>query len=145
MAKDVRTGRSDTPLESGGTWAVARLAHFSQCFPSRQHIRIGYAIIRERGPYTLHTQTIPLAQHNSVHPGRNSVRRHFTSGISCADILHPDISQPDGRGGRFNFSGQTYPDPLIAFTRRASAADISDYPDFAQCRGVLLKLPDICH
>ena len=46
MAKDVRTGRPDTPLESGGTWAVARLAHFSQYFPSGHHIRIGYAIIR---------------------------------------------------------------------------------------------------
>nr|CAN61722.1 hypothetical protein VITISV_024824 [Vitis vinifera] len=89
--------------------------------------------------------TVPLAQHNSVHPRRNSVRRHFASGIPCVDILHPDISQPDGRGGRFNFSGQTYPDPLIAFTRRASAADILDYSDFAQCRGVLLKLLDICH
>ena len=27
---------------------------------------------------------------------------------------------PDGRGGRFNFPGQTYPDPLIALTRRVS-------------------------
>nr|CAN80703.1 hypothetical protein VITISV_011630 [Vitis vinifera] len=26
----------------------------------------------------------------------------------------------DGRGGRFNFPGQTYPDPLIALTRRVS-------------------------
>ena len=25
--KDVRTGRPDIPLENGGTWAVARLAH----------------------------------------------------------------------------------------------------------------------
>ncbi|WKA01843.1 hypothetical protein VitviT2T_020099 [Vitis vinifera] len=53
MAKDVRTGRSDTPSEGGGTWAVAgcwndvaRLVHFSQCFISGQHIRIGYAIVR---------------------------------------------------------------------------------------------------
>ena len=35
-----------------------------------------------------------------------------------ADISHPDVSQPDGRGGRFNFPGQTYPDLLIALTRR---------------------------
>ena len=27
---------------------------------------------------------------------------------------------PDGRRGRFNFPGQTYPDPLIALTRRVS-------------------------
>nr|CAN77809.1 hypothetical protein VITISV_017601 [Vitis vinifera] len=43
---------------------------------------------------------------------------YFMSRIWCANILHPDISQPDGRGGRFNFSGQTYPDSLIALTRR---------------------------
>ena len=29
-AKDVRTGRPDTPSEGGGMWAVARLAHVSQ-------------------------------------------------------------------------------------------------------------------
>ena len=39
-------------------------------------------------------------------------------GIPCVDILHPDISQSDGRGWRFNFSGYTYPDLLIALTRR---------------------------
>ena len=38
--------------------------------------------------------------------------------VPSADISHPDISQSDGRGGRFNFSDQTYLDPLIAFTRR---------------------------
>ena len=27
---------------------------------------------------------------------------------------------PNGRGGRFNFPGQTYPNPLIALTRRVS-------------------------
>ena len=92
-------------------------------------------VIRERGPYTLHTQTVPFAQHSSFHPRknsiwpafhllrifhiRNSVCRHFTSRCeSCADILHPDISHLDGRGGRFSFSGQTYPDPLISLTKR---------------------------
>ena len=50
-------------------------------------------------------------------------RRYFTSGILFADIFtsgipSADISQPDGRGGRFNFSGQTYPDPHIVLTRR---------------------------
>nr|CAN68172.1 hypothetical protein VITISV_029903 [Vitis vinifera] len=38
--------------------------------------------------------------------------------ILCADILHSNISQPDGRGGHFNFFGYTYPDLLKAFTRR---------------------------
>nr|CAN81696.1 hypothetical protein VITISV_005746 [Vitis vinifera] len=60
---------------------------------------------------------------------------------------------PDGRGGRFNFSRYTYPDPLIVFTRRVLAAILhsadSAHPEsfaahFAQCHGVLLKLPDMC-
>ena len=51
-------------------------------------------------------------------------------------FLHPDISQPDGRGGRFNFSGQTYPDFLITLTCKVFSLSI-------QCCGVLLKLPDI--
>ena len=76
----------------------------------------------------------PFAQHSSVHPGKNSVRRHFISGrLSVRQhFLHPDISHPDGRGGCFNFSGQTYPDPLVAPTQ----SDMHSY-------SVLLKLPDI--
>ena len=35
-------------------------------------------------------------------------------------IFHIRRLTPDGRGGRFNFPGQTYPDPLIALTRRVS-------------------------
>ena len=38
--------------------------------------------------------------------------------ILSSDISHLDISQPDGRGGRFNFPSQTCPDPLIALTWR---------------------------
>ena len=57
---------------------------------------------------------------------------HFISGIPCADILHSDISHPDGRGRRFNLSGQTYPDPPVAPTQL----------DMHNC-SVLLKLPDI--
>ena len=53
-------------------------------------------------------------------------------------IFHIRRLTPDGRGGRFNFPGQTYPDPLIALTWRVSQ------PFFAQCCGVLLKLPDMC-
>ena len=29
--------------------------------------------------------------HSSFHPGRNSVRQHFTSGIPSADISHPAL------------------------------------------------------
>ena len=44
---------------------------------------------------------------------------YFTSGIPSADVSPSlDISHSDGRGGRFNFSGQTYPNPLIALTKR---------------------------
>nr|CAN71733.1 hypothetical protein VITISV_014007 [Vitis vinifera] len=131
--------------------------------------------------------TTPLcdAQHNSFHPDGNS--HSFHPDVShpefcpanvlpypnvslpqfCpADILpSPDISQPDGRGGRFNFSGQTCPDPLIEYftsgylttgwERRTfqlprldmSGSSNSAYPkSFSlniQCHGVLPKLPDI--
>ena len=87
-------------------------------------------VIRERSPYTLHT-------------GKNSIQLEFhliqishsrmgEEDIPCADILHPDISHPDGRGGRFNFSGQTYLGPLVAPTQ-------SDM----HSSSVLLKLLDI--
>ena len=44
-------------------------------------------------------------------------------------ISHSRRLPQDGRGGRFNFPRQTCPDPLVAFTRRTSAADNSDSPD----------------
>ena len=44
-------------------------------------------------------------------------------------IFHIRRLTPDGREGRFNFLGQTCPDPLIALTRRASATDNSDSSD----------------
>ena len=105
-------------------------------------------------------------------------------------IFHIRPLTPDGRGWHFNFSGQTYPDPLIAYPESFAAIlhsvavfswsfqifatdilryfasgswkweafqlprlDISGSSDnvagefrshFAQCRGVLLKLPDMC-
>ena len=40
--------------------------------------------------------------------------------IIPSGCLTSRIQEPDGRGGRFNFSGQTYQDPPIAFTRRIS-------------------------
>nr|CAN62147.1 hypothetical protein VITISV_000925 [Vitis vinifera] len=47
-----------------------------------------------------------------------SIAQSTRGRIPYADILHLNISQPDGRGGRFNFSGQTYPDPLVAYPVR---------------------------
>nr|CAN64928.1 hypothetical protein VITISV_003829 [Vitis vinifera] len=58
---------------------------------------------------------------------RNSVRSNMSG--SSDRIFHIRRLTPDGRGGRFNFPSQTYPDPLIALTRRASAANNSDSPD----------------
>ena len=54
----------------------------------------------------------------AFHLIRISHNRMGEEDIPRVDILHPDISQPDGRGGRFNFSGQTCADPLITLTRR---------------------------
>ena len=90
MAKDFRTVRLDTPLESGRMWVVARLAHFSQCFPSEHHIRIGYVIIqREQDSKARMSSWENL---DGVDPDSLAARGHFISRISCADILHPDIS-----------------------------------------------------
>ena len=81
------------------------------------------------------------AWHSSFHQGRNSVRptfhllliSHIQSSVRSTfhllRIFHIRRLKPDGREGRFNFPGQTCPDPLITLTRRASAADNSDSPD----------------
>ena len=81
------------------------------------------------------------ARHSSFHPGKNSVwptfhllrishiRNSVRSTFHFLRIFHIRRLTPDGRGGRFNFPGQTCPDPLIALTRRASAADNSDSLD----------------
>ena len=61
-------------------------------------------------------------RHSSFHPGKNSVQPTF----HILRIFRIRCLTPDGRGGRFNFPGQTCPDPLIALTWRASAADNSD-------------------
>nr|CAN63560.1 hypothetical protein VITISV_011355 [Vitis vinifera] len=83
---------------------------------------------------------------------RSPLRRpDISSGImsdqTCPDPLigYFTSGSPDAEWERrhFNFPGQAYPDLLIVLIQRASTADISDYPDFAQCRGVLLKLPYI--
>ena len=38
-------------------------------------------------------------------------------------VLYSQRLPPDGRGRRFNFPGQTCPDPPVTLTRRTSAAD----------------------
>ena len=81
---------------------------------------------------------VPNGKHHSFHPDRNSHSFHpdvsqspfYQDDFPPSRIFHIRRLTPDGRGGRFKFPSQTYSDPLIALTRRASAADISDYPDF---------------
>ena len=91
-----------------------------------------------------HTDGPPCdARHSSFHPGKNSIqptihllrisriRNSVQSDMSGSSdrIFHIRRLTLDGRGGPFNFPGQTCPDPLIVLTRRASAVDNSDSPD----------------
>nr|CAN59840.1 hypothetical protein VITISV_039833 [Vitis vinifera] len=59
---------------------------------------------------TWHRLFHPDENSHSLHPDGNSIRRRLS---------------PDGRGRRFNFPGQTCPDPPVALTRRVSATDDS--------------------
>ena len=113
---------------------------------SRQHIRIGYAIVRvwwsrvlrglwqavffirttypDRICYHPDISTPPTFHSNVSHPDRG-LRRHSTrmSYIrkSAPPPFHPDVLHPTHSiRRRFNFSGRTYPDHLIASTRRVS-------------------------
>ena len=73
--------------------------------------------------------------HLDVSHPESGCRRHsaaITLGCFASEIL-----TPDGRGERFNFPGHTYPDPLIALTRRVSQP-------FCTVPRCLLKLPDMC-
>ena len=96
-----------------------------------------------------HADSLPFnARHSSFHPMKNLVRPKFhllrisyiqnsirptfhLLRISYIQnsirptfhllwIFHIWRLTPDGRRGRFNFPGQTYPNPLIALTRRVS-------------------------
>nr|CAN60288.1 hypothetical protein VITISV_011783 [Vitis vinifera] len=97
------------------------------------------------------------AWHGSFHLGRNSVRptfhllriSHIRNSVRPTFhllrishirnsvwptfhlllIFHSRHLPPDGRGGRFNFPGQTCLDPLVALTGRTFAADNSDSLD----------------
>ena len=87
---------------------------------------------------------VPNGKHHSFHPDKNS--HSFPPDVSqsqfyLANVLpYPNVSQspfypddfppsrifhirrltPDGKGGRFNFPGQTYPNLPITLTRRVS-------------------------
>ena len=108
--------------------------------------------------YLAHVDGPPCdARHSSFHPGKNSVLPTFhllrisyirNSVRSTFHLLRISYIQnfvrptfhllrifhirrltPDGRGGRFNFPGQTCPNPLVMLARRTSAAKDSDSPD----------------
>ena len=51
-------------------------------------------------------------RHSLFHPGEEFYPAEVPP---SPDISYPDISQPDGRGGRFNFPDQTCLDPLIGY------------------------------
>ena len=131
MAKDVRTGRPDTPSEGGGTWVSMirttypdRICYRPGCDDRKCRVLLPKRVwIGERATcplgesgWSCSTDIPPRCLTSGILLRRHSIRifhiRHFLR------IFHTRRLTPDGRGGRFNFSGQTYPDPLIALTRR---------------------------
>nr|CAN71975.1 hypothetical protein VITISV_042684 [Vitis vinifera] len=102
---------------------LIRIALHAPCHPGEGSLHLAHA----NGPPC----DIAHSTRGRILSGRLSTfSGYFTSGIPSADVSPSlDISHSDGRGGRFNFSGKTCPDPLIALTRRASAAANSDFPD----------------
>ena len=104
--KDIRIWRPDTPSEGGGTWVF---------------------FIRTTCPDRI-----------CYHPDRASGhtiggRRNVWQSTFHPDVSHPESSPPpfnpdirirrltpEGRGGRFNFPGKPYSDPLIVLTWRVS-------------------------
>ena len=109
----------------------------------RQHsTRMSHIRIRERTaiPPGCLTSGILLRRHSTqMYYIRNSVPPSFHPDVSHPKFCSADIPpgcltsgthllrifcirrmMPDGRGGRFNFPGQTHPDPLIVLIRRVS-------------------------
>ena len=74
---------------------------------------------------TWHCSFHPDGNSHSFHPDGNFVRPTFHHLL----VLHSRRLSLDGRGGRFNFPGQTCPDPPVTLIRRTSAANDSDSPD----------------
>ena len=71
------------------------------------------------------TRTEILTHSTRISHIRNSVRPTF----HLLRISHNWRLTPDGRGGRFNFPGQTCPDPSVTLIRRISVANDSDSPN----------------
>ena len=85
------------------------------------------------------TWLLPLATRGIAHSTRTGILTHSTRishiwnsvrpTFHLLQIFHIRLPTPDGRGGRFNFPGQTCLDPLVALTGRTFAADNSDSLD----------------
>ena len=145
-------------------------------FPSGQHIRIGYAIIRvwcslmpcasPRGSpnrkarhmssWGIRMELIRIALRAPCHPREGSL--HLTHGekfYPAGIPPNPDISHPDGKGGRsvrWHFTSRYLTSRWERRTLQLLRIDISGPSDNAylqsfslsiQCNGVLLNLPDI--
>ncbi|RVW58426.1 hypothetical protein CK203_109019 [Vitis vinifera] len=107
----------DTPSEGDRTWAVAG---------SRNDVARLVPLVSD--PNT--TSRILLRRHSTrMSHIRNSAPPTFHPDVSHPEFFSADIPSgffnirhltPDGKGGHFNFLGQTYSDHLIALTRRVS-------------------------
>ena len=109
---------------------------------------------------------IPLGRNSrSFHPDRNSVwpMFHFLRISHSRNFVRPTFhllrishirTRPtfhlfrifhsrrlplDGRGGRFNFPGQTCPDPLVVLIRRTSVTNDSNSPDSLACQILAIR------
>ncbi|RVW84761.1 Retrovirus-related Pol polyprotein from transposon 17.6 [Vitis vinifera] len=162
--KDVRTGRPDTPLESGGTWAVARLAHIKSMIRTTHSDRICYrpgVMFTSAGCLSIEgirMELIRIAMHTPCHPGEGvptpctcrrsplcSIAQSTRGRIPCADISHPEFHAPTfyirishNRMGKEDVS--TSP---LDISGSFNSAYSESFSLSIQCYGVLLKLPDI--
>ena len=107
------------------------ISHLEFCSPTSHLLRMYH--IRNFVPPTFYLLRMSHIQ-NSVTPTFRLLRMpHIRNSVSptfrLLRIFHIRRLTPDGRGGRFNFPGQTCPDPLIVLTQRASSADNLDSPD----------------
>ncbi|RVW12141.1 Retrovirus-related Pol polyprotein from transposon RE1 [Vitis vinifera] len=145
MAKDVRIGRLDTPSEGGRTWAVAGCQNDVARLGSAPHILLenpdGVApdsdvrsvssgggvptpCTRRRPPCDVWHRTFHADDSHPEFCSADIPPECLTSGILLRRhsiwIFRIQRLTPDGRRRRFNFPGQTYPDPLKALTQRVS-------------------------
>ena len=89
-------------------------------------------------------------RHRSFHPDGNShIRNSVRPTFHLLRISHIRHLSPDGRGGRFNFPGQTCLNPSVTLIRRTSVVNDSDSPDSlarSRCaRGARLTCPRSPH